>query len=212
VFLVGWIVGAPLLEEVAEGVDRTRLPMWRLWVVLGVTFVATVAALYRTRKLLCLRCARGPLEPLPSEPGRGATRRTILRATGSAAVATAAGAAGIIIPNRGWLAVGRASSRRRSRPNRRRRTRSGKRRASGLLASRPANVMVSDISLDPGASATRVPSAFSTAAYHVDIRRPADAGSERLGQATGASRSDLSRPSSAARPGTSRNDTLVNTS
>ena len=89
------------------------LPIWRLWVVLGVTFVATVAALLPDRAPAPLSplCGAGPLRRRCATEPRSAAppAATVLRATGAAdGRRRSAGAAGIILPNRGWLRVGRA--------------------------------------------------------------------------------------------------------
>jgi len=107
--VAGLIVGAPLLHDLAEGNDRTRLPLWRLWLVIVVAVVSAVGLIYRSRRPVCPTCGAGPLAtPLATEPpAAGATRRAVLRATGAATAVTVGGAAGFILPNRGWLAVGR---------------------------------------------------------------------------------------------------------
>ncbi len=106
--VVGAIVGAPLLHDLVEGNDRTRLPLWRLWVVAATALVAMVGATFRLRRSVCPRCDGGSRVVVMAEPpARGATRRAVLRVTGAAAAATVGGAAGIFLPNRGWLAVGR---------------------------------------------------------------------------------------------------------
>jgi len=103
---VGALVGAPLVHDVVEGVDRTRLPIWRLWVVLGTAIAAAFTAIFRTRRPTCPRCAQGLIVPIdPEPPRRGATRRAVLRATGAAAAATVSGAAGVVLPNRAWFST-----------------------------------------------------------------------------------------------------------
>ena len=105
---VGWFVGAPLVSDVLEGVDRTHLPLWRLWTVLVAVVGATLAAIARVRRPVCPRCARRAVATIePVDAGHGTTRRTILKATTAAAAATVSGAAGIVLPNRGWGPVAR---------------------------------------------------------------------------------------------------------
>jgi hypothetical protein len=107
-FLVGAVVGAPLLHDLAEGQDRTRLPLWRLAVVGVCMVLSALAAIYRTRRDACPRCGSRILVPLEPDPGTvGTTRRTILRASTAAAAAGVSGAAGMLLPNRGWIPVGR---------------------------------------------------------------------------------------------------------
>jgi predicted aldo/keto reductase-like oxidoreductase len=106
-FVAGVVVGAPLLHDLAEGNDRLRLPVWRLWLVLAVAALSVIGLLYRSRRPVCPSCGAGPLAtPLATEPrADGATRRAVLRATGAATAVTVGGAAGFILPNRGWLPV-----------------------------------------------------------------------------------------------------------
>jgi aryl-alcohol dehydrogenase-like predicted oxidoreductase len=107
-FLVGAAVGAPLLHDLVEGIDNTRLPLWRLAVVALAVLVGTTGAVYRTRRETCPRCAGPALRPVEPEPApAGTTRRAVLRASTAAAAATVGGVAGMVAPNRGWIAVGR---------------------------------------------------------------------------------------------------------
>ncbi|MGH7895429.1 MAG: aldo/keto reductase, partial [Candidatus Binatia bacterium] len=182
--VVGALVGAPLLHDVAEGNDRARLPLWRLAVVLATVLLAVVGAIFRRRRPVCSRCAGGAwvaVEPEP--PAAGATRRLVLRATGAAAAATVGGAAGIILPNRGWLRVGEAMfaevETEAPRPN------PGWQgsRIRGYRRLGRTNVMVSDISL--GSARTHdveVPRAlFERGVTYVDTAPDySDTGSERL--------------------------------
>jgi hypothetical protein len=185
-FAAGAIVGAPLLHDLVEGIDRTRLPLWRLVVVLLAVVASAVGLVVRRRGLVCPTCDAGRLlVPLRREPApRGATRRAILRATGAAAAATVGGAAGFIVPNRGWLPVGRdffgtlvdAQS-----PNPDPAWRSSHIRSYRRLGR--TNAMVSDISL--GSARIHdldVPRAlFERGVTYVDTAPDyADAGSERL--------------------------------
>jgi hypothetical protein len=134
--VAGVVVGAPFLHDLAEGIDRNQLPLWRLWFVLGVALLSAIGLIHRSRRAVCPACGAGPLAtPLASEPpATGATRRAVLRATGAATAVTVGGAAGIILPNRGWLRVGATSSARRSRPSRRTRIPRGRRRTSRATA------------------------------------------------------------------------------
>src|SRR5262245_40659677 len=108
-FVVATVVGAPLLQEVAEGGDRTHLPLWRIPVVVVALLAAIVAVIRRPRRAVCARCdAGGALVPAAAEPGvPGSTRRTVLRAIGAASAATVGAVAGFLWPNRGWIVVGR---------------------------------------------------------------------------------------------------------
>src|SRR6185369_2177425 len=103
-FLMGAVVGAPLLHDLVEGQDQTRLPLWRLVVVGACALVSALGAMYRARREVCPRCARTVLAPVEPEPSPvGTTRRTVLRASTAAAAATVSGAAGMLLPNRGWI-------------------------------------------------------------------------------------------------------------
>jgi hypothetical protein len=105
-FVAGVVLGAPLFHDLVEGNDRTRLQVWRLFAVLLVTFATVVGIIHRAPRPVCPKCDGGGLTTVSHEPERGATRRAVL-VTGAAAAATVSGAAGIILPNRGWLRVGR---------------------------------------------------------------------------------------------------------
>jgi predicted aldo/keto reductase-like oxidoreductase len=183
--LVAIVVGAPLLHDLAEGIDRQRLPLWRLWVVLATMLLGALGFLWRSRRPVCATCGTGVLAPLPSEPApRGATRRAVLRATGAATAVTVGGAAGFILPNRGWLTVGRdffGTEVEALSPNPDPAWQDARIRSYRRLGR--TNVMVSDISLGSGRIRdVDVPrDAFERGVTYVDTAPDyADAGSERL--------------------------------
>ena len=178
--VVGAVVGAPLLQDVAEGMDSSGRSSWRLVVVAATVFLAVAVVLRRVRRPVCPRCRSRVLVPT----GEGTTRRSVLRATGVAAAATVAGGAGVIAPNRGWLRVGREFFAPRvetesSHPDPAWRTsRIARYRRLGRT-----DVMVSDISLGSARiHDVAVPRAlFERGVTYVDTAPDyADAGSERL--------------------------------
>ena len=68
-FVAGVVVGAPFLHDLAEGIDRNQLPLWRLWFVLGVALLSAIGLIHRSRRAVCPACGAGPLAtPLASEP------------------------------------------------------------------------------------------------------------------------------------------------
>jgi predicted aldo/keto reductase-like oxidoreductase len=213
---MGVVVGAPLLHDLAEGNDRARLPLWRLWVAIVAVLGAAAGLLFRRRRPVCRRCGPGMLAPLPAEPAdRGATRRTVLRATGVATAVTVSGAAGFIVPNRGWLRVGRdffQAEVEALSPHPDPAWRDSRIRSSRRLGR--TNVMVSDISLGSGRIRdVDVPrAAFERGVTYVDTAPDyADAGSERLlGQAMRGHRDEMFVATKFCRPtGHLPNDTPV---
>jgi predicted aldo/keto reductase-like oxidoreductase len=183
--LAGLVVGAPLLHDLIEGVDRDRLPIWRLWVVVATALLSAVGLVFRTRRAICPRCAGRALVPLRREPpAAGATRRAVLRATGAAVAASAGGVAGFILPNRGWIPVGRdffSTKVETEVPNPDPAWASSRIRTYRRLGR--TNVMVSDISLGSGrVQDVDVPRAlFERGITYVDTAPDySEAGSERL--------------------------------
>jgi predicted aldo/keto reductase-like oxidoreductase len=107
--VVAAVIGAPLLHDVAEGVDRTHLPLWRVPVVVAAILAAVVGVIRRWPRPVCERCgAGGAFVPVLADPNApGSTRRAVLRVTGAAIAATMSGIVGYLLPNRGWITVGR---------------------------------------------------------------------------------------------------------
>src|SRR5262249_13311167 len=101
--LIAVLTGA-LLHDLAEGLERTLLPLWKLWLPLGALIVAVGLVASHRRRPVCPVC--GPGRWLVAEPD-GATRRSFLRSSGAAVVTTVGGVAAAIAPNRGWLPVAR---------------------------------------------------------------------------------------------------------
>ena len=193
-------MGAPLLHDLAEGIDRDHLPMWRLIVVVGCAFIGAIGTIYRTRREACPRCSGSLLVPIEPEPDpAGTTRRAVLRASTAAAAATVGGAAGMVLPNRRWIGVGRDFFATRVEEV------SANPDASWLTSTIRSyrrlgrtNVMVSDISLGVGAasatSTSRAAPLFERGVTYFDTSPDySDTGSEQLlGQAMqGPSRQDL---------------------
>ena len=184
-FLGAMVVGAPLLHDLAEGLDRDRLPLWRLWVVLASMLVGAAGFLFRSRRPVCATCGTGVLTPLRTEPPeRGATRRAVLRATGAATAVTVGGAAGFILPNRRWLDIGRdffGAKVETLSPNPDPAWKDSRIQSYRRLGR--TNVMVSDISLGSGQIRdVDVPrAAFERGVTYVDTAPDySEAGSERL--------------------------------
>jgi aryl-alcohol dehydrogenase-like predicted oxidoreductase len=77
-------------------------------VVLLAALAGAAGAIFRTRRPDCPCCPSRALEPVEPEPPRaGTTRRAVLRASTATVAATVSGAAGIALPNRGWVRIGR---------------------------------------------------------------------------------------------------------
>jgi predicted aldo/keto reductase-like oxidoreductase len=105
-----------LLHDLVEGMQRNLLPLWKLWVPLGVLVGAVIAGFARWRQNVCDRCELAQpawlLAPLAKERSEaivaGPTRRTVLRALGGVGTGVAAAASGVAVVvgrNRGWLPV-----------------------------------------------------------------------------------------------------------
>jgi hypothetical protein len=152
--------------------------------VVATVLAAVLGFLFRSRRPVCPACGAGVLAPSHRARRAGATRRAVLRATGAATAVTVSGVAGFILPNRGWLRVGRhifnaeveALSPHPDPAWQDSRVRSYRRLGR-------TNVMVSDISLGSGRIGNvEVPRAlFERGVTYVDTAPDyADAGSERL--------------------------------
>jgi predicted aldo/keto reductase-like oxidoreductase len=113
--LLSFTLGGQLLHDLAEGNQRSLLPLWKLWLPAGVLILGVVLAFLRLRRPVCERCGATALfSPLPDTQseqilsGVGATRRRALRTLGAggATVAAAVGGLGAAVArNRGWLPV-----------------------------------------------------------------------------------------------------------
>ena len=116
-FVLAFALTGSLLHDLAEGGQRSVLPVWKLWVPVAVLVLAVVLTIFRERQLVCDSCeAAKPAwlwRPLPREKsatilGGSTTRRLFLRGLGAlgASLATAVGGMAVVIGrNRGWLPV-----------------------------------------------------------------------------------------------------------
>jgi aryl-alcohol dehydrogenase-like predicted oxidoreductase len=113
--LLAYSLGGQLLHDLAEGMDRAHLALWKAYVPTAALLLAVLATFVRRRRSVCARCAPAGLwERLPnakaeqilSPDGKG--RRVALRTIGAAGATVGAAAAGVgaaVLPNRGWLPV-----------------------------------------------------------------------------------------------------------
>lgn len=115
-FVLSWVLGGSLLHDLAEGLQRSLLPLWKAIVPLLVFIVATVAAFARRTQPVCESCnlatpswLLSPLAPQQSSTVlANPSRRTVLRTlggVGTGVAATAGGLATAVAHNRGWLPV-----------------------------------------------------------------------------------------------------------
>lgn len=119
-FVLGLVLAFALtgqfLHDLAEGLDRTLLPLWKIFVPLGVLFSGVAAAFVRLKRPVCERCAStgSPLlAPYSREQSdrilnHGLGRRVVLRTLGVGGATVAAAGAGVAAAvgrNRGWLSV-----------------------------------------------------------------------------------------------------------
>jgi len=102
---LAWVLGGQVLHDLAEGLDRDRLPLWKVVVPLVAVLLTSVIAVRRWAAPVCTRCgtASASTRPVPD----AATRRAILRSATVAVVGTVGGFAAAVGRNRGWIAVGR---------------------------------------------------------------------------------------------------------
>lgn len=103
-----WTILGTALQAVAEGVDRHAIVGPRLLVPLALVLAAALAWTLRVRRPACgchrWLLARAATAADETEPS--ARRRVLRHGLGIAGVATA-GAAAVIVRNRGWITVGR---------------------------------------------------------------------------------------------------------
>ncbi len=115
-FVLAYVLAGGLLHDLAEGQQRSALPLWKLWVTVAVLLSAIAATLWRPRRAVCERCRtaapgwlwRAPAAPEPNAEAPGATRRVVLRALGAGGATVAAAGGGVaaaVLHNRGWLPV-----------------------------------------------------------------------------------------------------------
>jgi uncharacterized protein len=116
-FVLTYALTGALLHDLAEGVQRSLLPLWKLWVPVAVLTLAVVLTIFRERQQVCDACNQArptwlwvPLDRVASGEilAGSTTRRLFLRGLGAvgATAATALGGLGVVIGrNRGWLPV-----------------------------------------------------------------------------------------------------------
>ncbi len=105
-----------LLHDLAEGLQRSLLPLWKVFVPALVLLSSVVAAFVRVKRPVCDRCGStgSPwLEAYSREKSQqilsaGPGRRYVLRALGAGGATVAAAGAGVataVTRNKGWLPV-----------------------------------------------------------------------------------------------------------
>ncbi|MFI5366545.1 MAG: aldo/keto reductase, partial [Candidatus Binatia bacterium] len=115
-FALAWLWGGAVLHDLAEGVQRSLLPVWKAIVPAVVLITATVALFGRFRQRVCVKCEEAVpawlLTPLTADRSvaalAGPTRRKVLRVIGGVGTGVAATAGGVAVAvgrNRGWLPV-----------------------------------------------------------------------------------------------------------
>jgi predicted aldo/keto reductase-like oxidoreductase len=211
---LAWWLGGSLLHDVLEGLQRSSLPFWKLWVTAAALAAAAVVTALRLRRPVCSACRRG----VPAgfvEAAEGSTRRTVLRAGGAAVAASVGGAAAVVGHNAGWVGVSREifnAQVEKDAPSPRPEWSGSRIRAARRLGRTGA--MVSDISLGSGRIRDlAVPeAALERGVTYVDTAPDyADAGSETLlGQALEGKRDGVFLATKFCRPdGHLPNDTPV---
>ncbi|HWP67083.1 MAG TPA: aldo/keto reductase [Candidatus Limnocylindria bacterium] len=102
-----WVLGGGFLHDLAEGLDRSRLPVWKLTVPLVLVAVAMVAAMRRRTEPRCPACKDPVWRPLGVREAAHPARRAVLRGVGVVVAGTVGGFAAAVGRNRGWIRVGR---------------------------------------------------------------------------------------------------------
>jgi hypothetical protein len=115
--LLAYVLGGQFLHDLAEGMDRAHLPLWKIELPGMVLLCGVAAAFLRRKAPLCEAGHTNALwSPVATRTaarilsGQGAARRVALRALGAggAAIAAAAGGFGAaVLPNRKWIPVAR---------------------------------------------------------------------------------------------------------
>ncbi|HVN84265.1 MAG TPA: aldo/keto reductase [Candidatus Binatia bacterium] len=114
--LLAWQWGGGFLHDLAEGLQRSLLPLWKAVAPAAVLLAATLASFVRFRQLVCDTCEIAApawlLRPLGADRSAvvisGPTRRKVLRVLGGVGTGAAAAAGGLAVAvgrNRGWLPV-----------------------------------------------------------------------------------------------------------
>ena len=96
--VLAYTLTGSLFHDAVEGLDRGRLPLWKLWLPFAVIVAASLTA-FGPRRRAATDAARG-----------GPTRRAVLRGLGATFAtlgATVLGGVAAIARNRGWIPVGR---------------------------------------------------------------------------------------------------------
>jgi uncharacterized protein len=107
--VLAYTFAGSLLRDFLEGLQRSRLPMWKAWLCVVVLGAGVLALRVRQRHRVCTRCGKGlsnglfePVEETDAE------RRTLLRILATAGVTAVVGVAGLlaaVLRNRGWVPV-----------------------------------------------------------------------------------------------------------
>ena len=111
--LLAYRLTGSLLHDFMEGAQRSLLPLWKVWVPLGVLLLAVGASFVRRRRPVCDACETAEpswlLTPLRREKSaqaiRGTTRRVFLRtvgAGGAAMIVALGGLAAAVGRNWAW--------------------------------------------------------------------------------------------------------------
>jgi uncharacterized protein len=161
--LLAYTLGGSFLHDLVEGVQRSLLPLWKVWLPLAVVLAAVAAGFVRTRRSVCDACEVAtpgwlftPVRRTRSEKilAAGPSRRVVLRTLGGVAtgvVAALGGLAAAVFRNRGWVPVANdffATHVENTAPTLRPEWRESRVRSYRRLGR--TNAMVSDISLGSG--------------------------------------------------------------
>jgi hypothetical protein len=104
---LAYLLGGGFLHDLAEGLDRTRLPLWKLALPLLGVGAAVITTIRRRERALCPACPAGPWHVIGEREAAHPARRAVLRGGAVALVGTAGAFAAAVARNRDWIPVGR---------------------------------------------------------------------------------------------------------
>lgn len=109
--VLAYALAGAVLHDFLEGLQRTRLPLWKVWVPVVVLGTGVLALRVRHRHRVCAQCGHGRFRVLVEPAGDSQPeRRLFLRILGTSLATMAAGAAGILAAlarNLNWVPVAR---------------------------------------------------------------------------------------------------------
>jgi aryl-alcohol dehydrogenase-like predicted oxidoreductase len=104
--VASWFYIGGLMHDLIEGLDRSRLPFWRLIVPVLLLGATVIAAMRWRRGAHCPACADPVWRPLTPRQASHPARRSVLRGVSMLAAGAVGGFGAAVGRNRGWVPVG----------------------------------------------------------------------------------------------------------